>query len=44
MSEEHNICRTCMFYDPKHDWCDKHNEETHVVFECNFWKEKVKHE
>lgn len=44
MSEEHNTCYTCMFYDPKHDWCDKKNEGTYDKYECNYWKEKVKHE
>lgn len=39
---EHNICRTCMFYDPKHGYCDKQNEDAHPDFECNYWKAKVK--
>ena len=42
MSEDHNTCSTCMFFDPKHSHCDKHNDGTHEDFECNDWKERVK--
>lgn len=42
MIQDDKLCKTCMFYDEKHGWCDKKNDGSHPDFYCDDWKAKVK--